>query len=113
MNKSTYFTQYGAEDYNIFANANKSKSYVLSRFMDDPEGAYFMLFEHAEGCEGVNYYMFERLPESLPDIPENVLNGIPDGEYSDGEFAKRINGHSRFVHNIHIRRLLHHSKLGA
>lgn len=113
MNKSTYFTQCGAEDYNIFANANKSKSYVLSRFMDDPEGAYFMLFEHVEGCEGVNYYMFERLPESLPDIPENVLNGIPDGEYSDGEFAKRINGHSRFVHNIHIRRLLHHSKLGA
>lgn len=51
MNKSTYFTQYGAEDYNIFANANKSKSYVLSRFMDDPEGAYFMLFEHVEGCE--------------------------------------------------------------
>lgn len=113
MSKLTYFTQYGAEDYNIFANANKSKYYVLSRFTDDPEGVYYMLFEHVEGREGVNYYMFDNLPTSVSDIPENVLNGVPDGEYSDGEFAVRIGGRDRFVHNIHIRRLLRHSKIGA
>ena len=113
MNKPVYFAQYGAEDHNIFANADKSKSYVLSRFTDDPEGVYFMLFEHVEGHDGVNYFMFDNLPESVQDIPENVLDGIPDGEYSDGEFAKRIGGRDRFVHNIHIRRLLRYSKLGA
>lgn len=56
MNKPAYFKQFGAEDYNIFANGNKS--YVMSRFIDDPEGVYYMLFEHVEGQTGVSYYLF-------------------------------------------------------
>lgn len=46
MNKPAYFKQFGAEDYNIFVV--KDKSYVMSRFTDDPEGVYYMLFEHVE-----------------------------------------------------------------
>lgn len=38
MNKPAYFKQFGADDYNIFAV--KDKSYVMSRFTDDPEGVY-------------------------------------------------------------------------
>lgn len=41
MNKPAYFKQFGAEDYNIFVV--KDKSYVMSRFTDDPEGVYYML----------------------------------------------------------------------
>lgn len=104
MNKPAYFKQFGAEDYNIFANGNKS--YVMSRFTDDPEGVYYMLFEHVEGQTGVSYYM-------LDNIPETVLDDVSDGGYTDREFASRIVGQDRFVHNIHIRRLLRHSAIGA
>ena len=87
MNKPAYFKQFGAEDYNIFVV--KDKSYVMSRFTDDPEGVYYMLFEHVES------------------------HGVSDGGYTDREFASRIVGQDRFVHNINVRRLLHHSHLDA
>ena len=104
MNKPAYFKQFGADDYNIFAV--KDKSYVMSRFTDDPEGVYYMLFEHVEGQTGVSYYM-------LDNIPETVLDGVSDGGYTDREFASRLVGQDRFVHNINVRRLLHHSHLYA
>ena len=46
-------------------------------------------------------------------IPETVLDGVSDGGYTDREFASRIVGQDRFVHNINVRRLLHHSHLDA
>ena len=104
MNKPAYFKQFGAEDYNIFVV--KDKSYVMSRFTDDPEGVYYMLFEHVESQTGVSYYM-------LDNSPETVLDGVSDGGYTDREFASRIVGQDRFVHNINVRRLLHHSHLDA
>lgn len=112
MNKPAYFKQFGADDYNIFAV--KDKSYVMSRFTDDPEGVYYMLFEHVEGQTGVSYYMLDNIPETvLDDVSETVLDDVSDGGYTDREFASRLVGQDRFVHNINVRRLLRHSHLDA
>lgn len=105
MIKSEYFAQFGAENHNIFVVDDRA--YVMSRFSETPDDMYYMLFEHRAGQDGVSYYMFEH-PVETP-----MLDATPDGEYSTEEFAARISGQDRFLHNINVRRLLHRSALDA
>lgn len=86
MIKSEYFAQFGAENHNIFVVDDRA--YVMSRFR--------------ETQDGVSYYMFEHPVETPLDV-----DATPDGEYSTEEFAARISGQDRFLHNINIRRLLY------
>ena len=81
MNKPAYFKQFGADDYNIFVV--KDKSYVMSRFTDDPEGVYYMLFEHIDGQTGVSYYM-------LDNIPKTVLDGVPTVDIPIGSLLRGL-----------------------
>lgn len=104
MIRSEYFARFGAENHNIFVVDDRA--YVMSRFNETSDDTYYMLFEHRAGQDGVSYYMFENPMETM-------LDATPDGEYSTEEFATRISGQDRFVHNINIRRLLHRSALDA
>lgn len=101
-----YFARFGAENHNIWVVDDRA--YVMSRFSEAPDDTYYMLFEHSAGQEGVSYYMFEHPVETMLDV-----DATPDGEYSTEEFAARISGQDRFLHNINIRRLLHRSALDA
>lgn len=104
MVKSAYFTRFGAQDYQIFQL--QDKSYVMARLVDDFEGEdFFMLFEHVEGQPGAKCYMIEAPLET-------ALITASDGEYGDDQSVAEIIGHGRLVHNIHVRRLLHHNHLG-
>lgn len=104
QSSDTYFAQFGAENYNIWVVDDRA--YVMSRFGETPDDKYYMLFEHRTGQDGVSYYMFENPKETM-------LDATPDGEYSTEEFAARISGQVRFVYNINVQRLLHHSALDA
>lgn len=98
--RSEYFARFGAEDHNILHVGDKT--YAMGRFRETPDDTYYMLFEHRAGQEGVSYYMFEHPVETM-------LDATPDGFLFTSEFASRIGGRDRFVHKVHIRRLLHRS----
>lgn len=99
MIKSAYFTRFGAQDYQILQL--QDKSYVMARLVDD----LFMLFEHVEGQPGAKCYMLEAPLET-------ALITVSDGEHGDDQSVAEIIGSGRLVHNVHIRRLLHHNHLG-
>lgn len=104
MIKSAYFTRFGAQDYQIFQL--QDKSYVMARLVDDFEDEdLFMLLEHVEGQSGAKCYMLEAPLET-------ALITASDSECGDDRSVAEIIGHGRLVHNIHIRRLLHHNRLG-
>lgn len=100
QSSDTYFARFGAENHNIWVVDDRE--YVMSRFNETSDDTYYMLFEHSADRDGVRYWMFENPPETM-------LDATPDGEYSTEEFAARIGGQDRFLHNINIRRLLHRS----
>lgn len=104
MVKSAYFTRFGAQGYQIFQL--QDKSYVMVRLVEDFENEnLFMLLEHVEGQSGAKCYMLEAPLET-------ALVTASDGEYGDDRSVAEIIGHGRLVHNIYIRRLLHHNRLG-
>ena len=104
MVKSAYFTRFGAQDYQIFQL--QDKSYVMVRLVDDFEDEnLFMLLEHIEGQSGAKCYMLEAPLET-------ALITASDGEYGDDQSVAEIIGHGRLVHNIHVRRILHHNRFG-
>lgn len=104
MVKSVYFTRFGAQGYQIFQL--QDKSYVIVRLVEDFENEnLFMLLEHIEGQSGAKCYMLEAPLET-------ALITASDGEYGDDRSVAEIIGHGRLVHNIHVRRLLHHNRLG-
>ena len=102
--KSVYFTHFGAQDYQIFQL--QDKSYVMVRLVDDFESEdLFMLLEHVEGQSGAKCYMLEAPLET-------ALVTASDGEYGDDQSVAEIIGSGRLVHNIHVRRILHHNRFG-
>ena len=66
---------------------------------------FFMLLEHIEGQSGAKCYMLEAPLET-------ALITASDGEYGDDQSVAEIIGHGRLVHNIHVRRILYHNRLG-
>ena len=104
MVESAYFTHFGAQDYQIFQL--QDKSYVMVRLVDDfGDENLFMLLEHIGGAVRSQVYMLEAPLET-------ALITASDGEYGDDRSVAEIIGHGRLVHNIYIRRLLHHNRLG-
>lgn len=102
MVESAYFTHFGAQDYQIFQL--QDKSYVMVRLVDDFESEdLFMLLEHVEGQSKAKCYMLEAPLET-------ALITASDGEYGDDRSVAEIIGSGRLVHNIHVRRLLHHNR---
>ncbi len=101
MVKSVYFTRFGAQGYQIFQL--QDKSYVMVRLIEDFENEnLFMLLEHVEGQSGAKCYMLEAPLET-------ALVTASDG---DDRSVAEIIGHGRLVHNIHVRRILHHNRFG-
>lgn len=65
----------------------------------------FILLEHIEGQSKAKCYMLEAPLET-------ALVTASDGEYGDDQSVAEIIGSGRLVHNIHVRRILHHNRFG-